>query len=60
MNWVTLKHANLPFGSMVLSAESNLRLLAEERSVYLDLFDPLDSLCGCGLKAANHESTKEL
>lgn len=28
--------------------------------MFLDLFDPLDSLCGCGLEGANHESAKDL
>lgn len=52
--------ANLLFRSVVLSAELNLRLLAEDRSVFLDLFDPLDPLCSCGIEGANHESVKEL
>lgn len=52
--------ANLLFRSVVLSAELNLRLLAEDRSVFLDLFDPLDPLCSCGIEGANHESAKEL
>lgn len=59
MSWVRIKLLPL-FRSVVLSAESDLRLLAEDRSVFLDLFDPLETLCGCGLEAANHESAKEL
>lgn len=61
MCWVMVKQLPTFFLGLWCSLQSlNLRLLAEDRSVFLDLFDPLDPLCSCGLEGANHESAKEL
>lgn len=60
MSWVMIKQMLTFF---LDSAESSRDLTWGfwlRIDVFLNLFDPLDSLCGCGLEAPNHESTKEL